>query len=132
MEIEMATQVEEALKADLAEYYGQRKVLEKERSAIDKKMAALEKEYSQVLEFAAKFGKKAPKPRRSGRPGQARDLILTVVRSSETPLKPKGIITGVKKAGGEMTEGAIRQQLMKMKKEGVLTQDKNRCYIFEE
>ena len=124
----MATKFAQGIKQDLAEYKQKRAAIEKKMNALEKELAALDKDYELVLSVSDFLGKKKPGPKKAGKRakrGQTKELVIGALKSSKTPLKPREIIEAV---GGKVSGPSVRQQLMKLKKEGTVVQDKDKNY----
>lgn len=110
----MVTNLEKALKSDYAEYLKQLKELEKEKKLVEKKIAALDNTYSEVLAIMSARTKSPAKGKPRAKRGQTQVLIAEMLRKAKKPLRANEIIQEIKKSGGIVSDASVRQQLPKM------------------
>ena len=124
----MPTNLELAVKQDYKDYTKKLGDLEKEKSAVDKKIEELNEKYSEVLEFM-NIRNMLPKKRGGrARRGQTKEVIFGILRKARKPLRAAELIRQMKESGPEVSEASIRQQLPKLVKSGELLKDDNKAY----
>ena len=121
----MATNLQSALKQDYSDYKKKLTAFEKEKKAIERKIESLNKEYSMVLELMETKTKKVKKSsKRIGR-GQAKPMILEVLKKSKKPMKAFEIVNVV---SGKMSPASVRQLLPKLVTSKEILKDKDKAY----
>ena len=121
----MATNLKAALKQDYSDYKKKLAAFEKEGKAIERKIESLNKEYSMVLELMnTKIQKVKKSSKRIGR-GQAKPMILNVLKKSNKPMRAFEIINAV---SGKMSPASVRQLLPKLVANKEVVKNKDKAY----
>lgn len=121
----MATNLKAALKQDYSDYRKKLSALEKEKRTIERKIESLNKEYSMVLELMKTKTKKVKKSSKRVKRGQAKPMILDVLKKSKKPMRAFEVVNAV---SGRMSPASVRQLLPKMVASKEIVKDKNKAY----
>ena len=126
----MSINLDIALKKDYADYKKLLSTFEKEKSAIDKKILALDIKYEQVLDLVD-GPRRSAKPAKRARRGQSKELVVGAIKKAKKSLKAFEIIENIATSGATLSAASVRQQLPQLTKENVLKKNKDKSYALK-